>query len=154
MSISMTRGYFGIGIENGKTPHNLGTLWRSAHNLGADFIFVIGKRYPRQASDTTKAWRSIPLYQHDTFTDFYKSMPYDCQLIGVEYPHDRAKPLPEFKHPERAIYLLGSEDSGLSKEAKEKCHLFTMIPGSRLQQSLNVAVAGSIIMYDRISRAS
>ena len=28
------RGYFGIGIENGKTVANIGTLWRSAHNLG------------------------------------------------------------------------------------------------------------------------
>ena len=36
----MKRGFFGIGVENLKTKANLGTLWRSAINLGADFIFV------------------------------------------------------------------------------------------------------------------
>ena len=32
---NLEAGYFGIGIENGKTPENLGVLWRSAQNLGA-----------------------------------------------------------------------------------------------------------------------
>ena len=34
--------FFGIGIFNGKTPENLGVLWRSAQNMGASFIFTIG----------------------------------------------------------------------------------------------------------------
>lgn len=148
----MSRGYFGIGVENSKTRFNLGTLWRSAHNFGADFIFVIGNRYKPEPSDTTKAWRSVPLYRHKTFAEFFEAMPTDCPLVGVEYPDDRAVALHEFKHPERAIYLLGSEDSGLTRMAKERCHRIVMIPGSQLRQSLNVAVAGSIIMYDRITR--
>ena len=147
------RGYFGIGIENGKTVANIGTLWRSAHNMGAAFIFTIGKRYRHQASDTTKAWRSIPLYQYETFDEFYANLPHSCQLVGVEFPHEKAVPLGEFEHPERAVYLLGAEDHGLSKRALEKCHRVVYIPGSRLEQSLNVAVAGSIIMFDRQARA-
>jgi tRNA G18 (ribose-2'-O)-methylase SpoU len=145
------RGYFGIGIENGKTVANIGTLWRSAHNLGAAFIFTVGQRYKYQASDNTKAWRSIPLFQYSGFDEFYDNLPHDCQLIGVEYPHPKARPLPDFVHPERAVYLLGAEDHGLSRKALEKCHQFIMIPGSQLDQSLNVSVAGSIIMYDRVA---
>jgi hypothetical protein len=83
------RGYFGIGIENGKTVANIGTLWRSAHNLGASFIFTVGQRYKYQASDNTKAWRSIPLFQYGGFDEFYDNLPHDCQLIGVEYPIPR-----------------------------------------------------------------
>jgi tRNA (guanosine-2'-O-)-methyltransferase len=147
------RGYFGIGIEHGKTAANIGTLWRSAHNMGAAFIFTIGQRYKYQASDNTKAWRSIPLFQYQTFDEFYAHLPHDCLLVGVEYPHPKATPLPSFAHPERAVYLLGAEDHGLSKRAIEKCHRIVYIPGSRLDQSLNVAVAGSIIMFDRQVRA-
>jgi tRNA G18 (ribose-2'-O)-methylase SpoU len=145
------RGYFGIGIENGKTVANIRTLWRSAHNLGAAFIFTLGQRYKYQGSDNTKAWRSIPLFQYGSFEEFYDNLPHDCQLIGVEYPHPKARPLPDFVHPERAVYLLGAEDHGLSRKALDKCHQFIMIPGSQLNQSLNVAVAGSIIMYDRVA---
>ncbi|HEC36625.1 hypothetical protein LCGC14_1312390 [marine sediment metagenome] len=78
------RGYFGIGIENTKTKANIGTLWRSAYGLGAAFIFVIGNRYKKQASDTVKAMRHIPMYHYDTFEQFYENMPKDCQLIGIE----------------------------------------------------------------------
>jgi len=143
------RGYFAIGIENGKTKANLGTLWRSAHVFGAAYIFVIGKRYEKQASDTTKAWRSIPLFHYVTFEDFYQAMPHDCRLVGIEIT-SRARSLPLTCHDERCIYLLGAEDCGLSKQAIEKCHRFVQIPGSRC---LNVAVAGSIVMYDRIAKA-
>jgi len=48
------RGFFGIGIQNIKTESNIGTLWRSANILGADFIYTIGKRYKKQSSDTMK----------------------------------------------------------------------------------------------------
>lgn len=142
----MSRGYFGIGIENGKTPANLGTLWRSAHSLGAAFVFTIGRRYTPQASDTTKAWRSIPLHHYLDWDSFFGSLPYDCRLIGVEFPHERARPIFNFVHPERCVYLLGSEDCGLSKNALGACHHLIYIPTERC---INVSAAGSIVMYDR-----
>lgn len=61
----MTRGYFEIGIYRPKTPMNLGTLWRSAFQMGAAGIFVVGQRWPEgQASDTVKAWRHVPLRKY------------------------------------------------------------------------------------------
>jgi tRNA (guanosine-2'-O-)-methyltransferase len=139
------RGYFAIGIQNGKTIENIGTLWRSANIMGAAFIFSIGRRYKKQSSDTLQSWRHIPLFNFETLDDFYKAIPYDCQLIGVEID-ERSQPIKQFKHPERAIYLLGAEDYGLTKEALEKCHKIVQLPGN---YCLNVAVAGSIVMFDR-----
>lgn len=117
----MARGFFGIGIENTKTTQNIGTLWRSASIMGAAFIFTIGNRYKKQATDTMSSWKHIPLYAYETFDKFYESMPYDCQLIGVELD-PKSVPIKHFSHPERCIYLLGAEDNGLSKQAIEKCH--------------------------------
>ena len=144
------RGYYGIGIENTKTSVNIGTLWRSAKIFNASFIFTIGKRYKKQASDTLKAYRHIPLYQYDSFDKFYEAMPYDCRLIGIELD-ERAKPIYNYVHPERAIYLLGAEDSGMTKEALTKCQTIIQLPGD---YCLNVAVAGSIVMYDRVTKLS
>ena len=139
------RGYFGIGIENAKTKSNIGTLWRSAYNLGASFIFVIGNRYKMQASDTVKTMKYIPMYHYDTFGEFYDNMPKDCVLIGVDNIQ-KARMIDGYTHPERAIYLLGAEDNGLSKLAIEKCHGLVQFDS---KHCLNVSVAGSIIMYDR-----
>jgi tRNA G18 (ribose-2'-O)-methylase SpoU len=141
------RGYFGIGIEGSKTPVNVGTLWRSAGILGASFIFTVGHRYPKQASDTIKAWRHIPLWTFADLDDLAAHVPMDCELIGVELD-DRARLLRDFKHPERACYLLGAEDHGLSAAALHRCKRVVRLPGD---YSLNVAVAGSIVVYDRVS---
>lgn len=140
------RGFFGIGVENIKTKHNLGTLWRSAQAFGASFLFTVGRRYQRQGSDTTKAYREIPLFHFQTVEALVEHLPYDCPLVGVELD-SQAKPLPEAGHRERLCYLLGAEDYGLSKDALWWCHHFIQIPADYV---LNVAVAGSIVMYDRM----
>lgn len=142
-------GYFGIGILNPKTEENIGTLWRSAFIMGASFIFTIGKRYKKQASDTTKSWKHIPLYNYKTFEEFYKTMPYDCRLVGIELD-EKSIAIEDYEHHERCIYLLGAEDHGLSKEAIDKCHELVILPGDIC---LNVSVAGSIVLYDRILKA-
>lgn len=137
--------YFGIGIQNGKTPENLGVLWRTAQNMGAHFIFTIGNRYQKQSCDTHKAAHSIPYFHYQTFEDFYAHLPKGARLVGVELD-DSAVELEEFNHPRRCVYLLGAEDHGLSRIAIDKSHFLVKFKSTK---SLNVAVAGSIVMYDR-----
>ncbi|HSD08996.1 MAG TPA: RNA methyltransferase [Flavobacterium sp.] len=137
--------FFGIGIQNGKTPENLGVLWRSAQNLGASFIFTIGNRYAKQACDTENAVKSMPYFHYEDFDDFYKNLPKGARLVGVELD-ERAEDLEAFEHPRRCVYLLGAEDNGLSKKAIAKCHHLVKF---KSKKSLNVSVAGSIVLYDR-----
>lgn len=144
----MSRGYFGIGIYHTKSEVNVGTLWRSAFNMGAAFIFTIGRRYKRQSSDTTESWRHIPLLHYQDFAAFQEARPYDCLLIGIEQCAVSA-PLHSAGHPERAIYLLGAEDHGIPQDVLNKCQRVYAIESARC---LNVAVAGSIVMYDRAAK--
>jgi tRNA G18 (ribose-2'-O)-methylase SpoU len=139
----MSRGWFAIGIEHTKTETNVGTLWRTAHALGAAFVFTVGRRYTQQSSDTTKAWRHLPLMHFASWAEF--TQPYDAMLIGVENFGDPV-PVASFSHPERAVYVLGSEDNGLSKEAIRRCQRLVVLPGA---MCLNVATAGALMMYDR-----
>lgn len=142
---NLEQGFFGIGIQNGKTPENLGVLWRSAQNMGASFIFTIGNRYAKQACDTHKAAGAMPYFHYNTFNDFYKNLPKGAMLVGVELD-EKAIPLETFEHPRRCVYLLGAEDHGLSKAAIAKSHFLIKFKSTL---SLNVSVAGSIVMYDR-----
>ena len=104
------------------------------------------KKYKKQTSDVLKTWARIPLFHYDDFEDFRKNLPYDCQLVGVELD-EKAVPLHEFKHPKRAVYLLGAEDNGLPPKVLEECHHLVQLPGTN---SLNVAVTGSIVLNDRV----
>lgn len=142
----MNRGYFGIGVYHSKTEVNIGTLWRHAQLYGADFIFTIGRRYSPQASDTLKAYRHMPLFNYIDFAEFYDKLPYAAQLVCIEMD-EKAKPLTEVNHPQQAVYLLGAEDHGLPKTVLEG-HQTIQIP-SLEPISMNVAVAGTLVMYDR-----
>jgi tRNA G18 (ribose-2'-O)-methylase SpoU len=142
------RGYFGIGIQCPKTEVNYGTLMRSASILGASFLFLINKRFRVQNSDTCLSHKHIPTYHYQTFEQFYQNVPYGCRLIGIELD-PIATPIEKFTHPLQACYLLGAEDHGLTTEAKEKCQHLIVLKGAF---SMNVSVAGSIVMYDRVTK--
>ncbi len=139
------RGYFGIGIENSKREVNVGTLWRSAQCFGAAFIFTIGRRFEHQPSDTTRAERHIPIFEYRDSTEFFQNTPLGARLVGIEIGL-KTVPLPAFIHPEQAIYILGPEDGSLSKEIQDRCNFIVSIDS---KYCLNVATAGSIVMYDR-----
>jgi tRNA G18 (ribose-2'-O)-methylase SpoU len=142
------RGFYGIGIVGSKTPINVGTLWRSGGILGASFIFTAGRRYPQQASDTIKAWKHTPFFEFPNAETLFENLPHGCVPIAVEMSN-RARALEGFTHPERACYILGSEDTGIPERVLDRCPLVVRIPGER---SLNVAVAGSIVLYDRLQK--
>ena len=142
-------GFFGIGIFHSKIEVNLGTLLRSAKGLGADFVFTIGKRYKIQSSDTLSTWSDTPLYNYADFDDFYNSgIPYSTQLVGVELC-EGSEMIREFEHPKRAIYLLGAEDHGLPPNVIDRCHKIVQLP---TKHCFNVAVTGSLVMFDRVNK--
>ena len=89
------------------------------------------------------------MFHFATLADLKRQMPYDCLLVGIEM-HLDATPLHVANHPERAVYLLGAEDHGLTSEAIDACQRLIVLPG---EHSMNVAVAGSIVMYDRVSKS-
>ena len=142
--------HFGIGIYQVKTGPNVGVLWRGAYQLGAAYVFTIGPRYKPESSDVFATWQQIPLFRYATFDEMFAAMAYGTRLIGVELS---GKPLPEFEHPARAVYLLGAEDSGLPDTVLDRCYDVVSIPAVR-KASYNVAQAGTLVMYDRFLKRS
>ena len=141
----LKRGYYGVAVYHPKIRVNVGTLWRTANLFGGAFMATIGRRYKKQPSDTMDSPKHIPLYNYLTFDDFYNHLPHDCKLVGVELV-DKAIDLYGFSHPERAVYLLGAEDHGIPTNVLERCHTVIKLRGTH---SMNVSVAGSIVIYHR-----
>lgn len=145
------RGFFGVSILNPKHEANVGVLWRSAFVFGASFMATIGeKRYKTSKSDTTQSHRHLPLFHFTDVQDLRSHLPKGCLLVGVELSSS-ASDLQKFVHPERALYLLGSEDHGIPFHVLSLLDRVIKIDTS-LNISLNVGVAGSIILYDRMSK--
>jgi tRNA G18 (ribose-2'-O)-methylase SpoU len=141
------KGYFGIGVEGVSKAMNVGTLFRTAHAFGASFVFTLGAQYNRREgfrSDTSDTPRSVPTYNFADLEAF--RLPQGCRLVGVEIT-DTAIELPSFRHPRQAAYILGAEREGLSADLQSLCDYVVKIP---TRFSVNLGVAGALIMYDRL----
>lgn len=140
------RGYFAIGAERMSKALNLGNLMRSAHAFGASFTFTLGATYHalEARADTSKGQWHLPHYNWRNTDEM--ALPQGCKLVGVELIED-AIDLPSFRHPLRAAYILGPEQGSLSDSVLERCDYVVKIPSSFC---VNVAMAGAIVMYDRV----
>jgi tRNA G18 (ribose-2'-O)-methylase SpoU len=141
-----TRGYFGIGAERMSKSLNLGNLMRSAHGFGASFTFTIGATYQalEAAADTSRGGKHVPHYNWRSVEEMV--LPRGCKLVGIELI-ETAIELPSFGHPLRAAYVLGPERGSLSAALLARCDYVVRLPTSF---SINVAMAGAIVMYDRV----
>jgi tRNA G18 (ribose-2'-O)-methylase SpoU len=142
----LARGYFAIGAERTSKSLNLGNLMRSAHAFGASFTFTIGATYHalEARADTSKGQLHLPHYNWLSKAEM--ALPQGCSLVGIELTDD-AIDLPSFRHPLRAAYILGPEQGSISPELIDACDHVVKIPTSFC---INVAMAGAIVMYDRV----
>jgi tRNA G18 (ribose-2'-O)-methylase SpoU len=140
------RGYFGVGVDGISKPMNLGNLLRIAHAFDASFFFTIASyvKLSEAHSDTSGASGHVPLYQFPSVEDF--RLPQGCSLVGVEITDDAIE-LPRFRHPLRAAYVFGAERMSLSPATVAACEFVVKIP---TRFSINVGMAGAIVMYDRL----
>ncbi len=125
---------------------NMGNLLRSAHAFGAKFFFTIGahQRAFEAKSDTSKAVHHLPVYHWANADEMI--LPFRCKLVGVELI-EGAIDLPSFRHPLHAAYVLGPELGVLSETLLSRCDHVIKIPTAFC---INVAMAGAIVMYDRV----
>ncbi len=142
-----TRGYFGIGAEGVSKSANIGALLRTAHAFGASFCFTLGTGFDARAgrsADTADTPVHVPLWRFDDLDSM--RLPAGCKLVGIEI-HEDAAELPSFRHPLSAAYVLGPERSSLSPALMARCDHLVRIP---TRFSLNLAVAGALVLYDRL----
>ena len=147
---SLPRGYFAIGAQRISKALNLGNLMRSAHAFGASFTFTVGATYQalEARADTSKGQDRLPHYNWNDAGALV--LPQGCKLVGVELTED-AVDLPSFRHPLRAAYILGPEQGSLSPDILARCDHVVKIP---TRFCINVAMAGAIVMYDRVKSRS
>ncbi len=132
-------------------PGNLGTLLRSA--LAFDFRLVIltggsvEPYSPKVVRSTVGALfgLQIAVAEPEELVTFVKKN--DITTIASTPTGETAKVLTaKIRSSSRRMLLVGSEASGLSDQLKEIADLTLRIDHSRNVESLNAAVAGSIIM--------
>ena len=91
----------------------------------------------------------VPLFELAEWSDFARFAPKGAKWVAIEFG---GTPLEDFEHPPNAVYLLGAEDVGLPTAVLRACHE-TISLSAENYASYNVAVAGSLVMYDRATKS-
>ncbi len=136
------------GIED---PHNLGSIIRSAECAGAHGV-VITKR--RSASVTATVVKTSAGAAEHMRIARVPNLSNTINLlkeknIWIAGADMSGKPMYDVDMKGGFALVIGSEGNGLSKLIKEQCDFLVSIPIKGHLDSLNAAVAGAIIMFEK-----
>lgn len=140
-----------IAAWNITKEHNMGSLVRTAHAAAAqELVFVGDREWNVEAAKTAELYTTVTSVKDEAAFRAYLTAG-NWNLVAVELD-DRAVNLFEAEYPERPCFLLGAEVGGIPKDLLDDAKLVVQIPQWGLVPSLNLAVAGSIVVYDFLGK--
>jgi 23S rRNA (guanosine2251-2'-O)-methyltransferase len=142
---------FFLALDGVEDPHNYGALLRSADGAGVDGVVVPERRSAPLSAIAAKtsagASEHVRLAQVVNVTRALETMKKrNIWIVGLD---ERGTPdYTEFDFRQDCCLVLGSEGSGLHELVKRTCDHLLRIPMAGSVSSLNVSVAGAVVMYE------
>jgi RNA methyltransferase, TrmH family len=140
-----------LGLVDLKKPGNIGALLRTADAAGFRTVFLIDSHLdlynPNVIRSSTGAvfLGNIFRLTADEVRAFFKSRGF--QVIGTHL--EAAVDAYNLSYSRKTALLLGTEDVGLDSSWLPYCDEQVVIPmAGKLADSLNVSVAGAVLMYE------
>lgn len=140
-----------LALDAVQDPQNVGTLLRTAEVVGAHGVLLPGRRAAQITPAVSRA--SAGAVEHlliAQVTNLVRALDElkeaGLWVVGVE-AHPDASDIAHVNLNMPLALVLGSEGSGMHRLVAEHCDLLVQLPMRGQISSLNVAVAGSILLY-------
>jgi 23S rRNA (guanosine2251-2'-O)-methyltransferase len=142
---------FFLALDGVEDPHNLGALLRTADGAGVDGVVLPERRSAPVTATVAKT--SAGASEHVRIarvTNLVRALDQMKQknvwVLGLD---ERGTPdYTEFDFRTDCVLVLGREGAGLHDMVKKTCDHLLRIPMAGQVSSLNVSVAGAIVMYE------
>jgi len=144
---------FLLALDGVEDPHNLGALLRSADGAGIDGVVLPERRSAPVSAVTSKssagASEHVRIAQVVNITRALEAIKKNhIWIVGLD---ERGTPdYTDFDFRQDVCLVLGSEGSGLHDLVKRTCDHLLRIPMAGSVSSLNVSVAGAVVMYEAL----
>ena len=144
-------------LDNIRSVHNVGSIFRTAETIGVSKIYCVGTtptpvdRFNRKRSDFAK----VALGAEDLVSWEYSSRPVALvkrlkkegfEIIALEQA-DKAVDYKKVKVNRKTAVILGNEVGGVSKLLLKLADIIAEIPLKGKKESLNVSVAAGISLF-------
>jgi TrmH family RNA methyltransferase len=138
-----------VVLEGVKDPGNLGTVIRTVDSVGGGGVVLIGNTCDPFSTEAVRASMgsifSVPVFRAslDAFAQWRRS--FQGLVVGTALQTDTDYRAVRYRQP--ALLLIGSEQAGLSREARALCDALVKLPMKGRADSLNLAVATGVMLY-------
>lgn len=156
---------FVLILDNIRSAHNVGAIWRTAEAAGVDRLVLVGLTpTPPFAGDKRPAYvgdraahlihktalgaeRIIPFeYYAEAATAITQLQHNHYKIIALELA-DRATDLYHYQRPPDIALIIGHETTGVSTATQALCDKTLCLPMRGRKESLNASVAAGIAIY-------
>jgi TrmH family RNA methyltransferase len=140
-----------VAIEDMRDPGNLGTIIRTADAAGAAGVILVGQSCDPWSTECIRATMGsifgVPLVRMEIkgFLDLCRSWPGESVGTHLQATESYRR---NYKAP--TLIVMGSEGKGLSEAAAKACSTLVRIPMPGKAESLNVAVATALMLFEVI----
>jgi len=143
-------------LDHVHNPANVGMILRSATAAGLDGVVIPHKGTADIGPVAIKASAGVafraPILRCETIGEATEILTqHRFEILGLDA---QGTSLFEAELPERAAYVIGNESAGLSNVVADACVVRLSIPLANGVESLNAAVAGSLMCYEVARRTT
>ncbi len=139
-------------LDNIRSLHNVGSLFRSCDGFGVDKILLSGYTGipPRkEISKTALGAEEVVLWEkHDDTEKLIKFLKKEGFYIVSLEKSETSETIDLFKWPEKTVLILGNEITGIDKKILDISDFVVHINMDGIKESFNVASAGAIALFD------
>lgn len=151
MEVWSKEGQHILVLDNLQDPGNLGTIIRTAEGAGVTGIIMssdcVDVYNPKTIRSTMGSVYRMPFAYADNLTEVIKDM--KDKGIHVFAAHlDGEKNYDEEDYHLPCAFLIGNEGNGLREEVADCANYFIKIPMQGQVESLNAAIAASVLMFE------
>lgn len=144
-------------LDNIRSAHNVGSIFRTADGAGAEKIFLVGvtpcpiDRFGREQPEIMKtslgASKTVPWEQADDVVTLVRDLQKKGIVVVAVEQTEASISLDEFKVPDKVAYILGNEIDGVQPSLLEVADVIVEIPMKGKKESLNVSVTAGIVLF-------
>lgn len=143
-----------VALSSVRDAGNVGTILRTCDAVGCSMVFIMGETADPYGPAAVKASLGAIFACTPVRCDPQSLMRWASRtgttIIGTSPRAARSYRQVRYERP--MVLMLGNEAKGLSDEEMGLCHRVVSIPMAGRCDSLNVAVAGAVILYEAFSQ--
>lgn len=144
-------------LDSIRSAFNVGSIFRSADGVGAVKIHICGitptPLNPKVAKTALGSTENVQYEIHDSALDAVKKLKSEgVQIFGIELSEESIN-FQQIDYPTPVALVVGNEIRGVDSTVLKMCEKKIYIPMNGIKESLNVAIAAAIVMYETRRKA-